>query len=584
MSPPSYDDSAPPGDSLLYRVKMKARIEEGVVYSPYPSIDIPVCSFCSLTKEKLLLNPDKTALVDDAASMTRAEVLSRMQRYAVGFRQNGVAPGDKICIYLKNSIENLLATYGCIMAGATVVLAKTSLTESELCYQAKDSDSTHVLTDVELTHEVSRAVPSLSLKGLFCMGHAPGFVSAAEFLKLDENEYQELPITDPKNTVLTVCYTSGTTGMPKGTEMTHYNFVACFYSTTSILPFGEGDVLLAVNPITHLSGMLYAMIVLLNGGTNVISPATFSVTEIMDAVDKYKVTGIHLFPSRLQALVREMRRSGRRLPSMKRIAVTGSLLSATATDAAWEAFDKLECLFNVYAMTESCSIITAQAKTTGSRTRADSGFPNTTGNAKVVLTEPLKNAVYLQTMIGHKSWILSQGEKLGPSQIGEICFQIEGMTRGYYKRPKETVELFDEEGWCKSGDAGYYDEDGRLYIVERLKQLIKCMDNQVAPAELEELLLREHSTDIAEISVVGLPHSEYGEVPAAAVVLTQEGRNKNLKILAKSIKATAESHLAMHKHLHGGVFFVDSLPKTDTAKVNKPMLVHLFTQKQMHLF
>ncbi|XP_037568193.1 uncharacterized protein LOC119449075 [Dermacentor silvarum] len=90
-------------------------------------------------------------------------------------------------------------------------------------------------------------------------------------------------------------------------------------------------------------------------------------------------------------------------------------------------------------------------------------------------------------------------------------------------------------------DAGYYDEDGRLYIVERLKQLIKCMDNQVAPMELEELLLREHSADIAEVSVVGLPHSDYGEAPAAAIVLTQEGRAKNPELLATSIKATVES-------------------------------------------
>ncbi|XP_049268968.1 uncharacterized protein LOC119382105 [Rhipicephalus sanguineus] len=408
---------------------MKARIEDGVVYSPHPSIDIPLCSFCCLTRERLLVNPDKTALVDDATSLTRVEVLSRMQRYAVGFRQNGVVPGDRICIYLKNSIDNLLAAYGCIMAGATVVLAKTSLTESELRYEAEDSDSTHVLTDVELTEKVSRAVQSLPLKGLFCMGHAAGFVSAAEFAKLDEKEYQELPVPDPKNTVLAVAYTSGTTGLPKGTELTHYNFVACVYSTT--LRF-------------HGTG---------GGG--------------------------------------------------------------------------------------------------GGRRRKDRGVIN-----------------------------FVTGKKLGPHEIGEIRFQIDGMARGYYKRPKESAELFDEEGWCKSGDAGYYDEDGRLYIVERLKQLIKCRDNQVVPAELEELLLREHSTDIAEISIVGLPHSEYGEAPAAAVVLTREGRNKDLKLLAGSIKATVQSHLATHKHLHGGVIFLESLPKTDTGKVNKPKVVRLITQEQ----
>ncbi|KAH6935562.1 hypothetical protein HPB50_006801 [Hyalomma asiaticum] len=194
---------------------MKARIEDGVVYSPYPPIDIPVCSFYALAKEVLLTNPEKTALVDDVASVTRAEVLSRMRRYAVGFRRNGISAGDRVCVHLKNSVENLLALYGCILAGATVVLAKASLQESELCYQASDSDSVFILTE-----------------GLFCMGDTSGFVSAADFPQLDENEYQEYPIADPKSTVLAVCYTSGSTGMPKGVEMTHYSYVASFYTTS----------------------------------------------------------------------------------------------------------------------------------------------------------------------------------------------------------------------------------------------------------------------------------------------------------------------------------------------------------------
>lgn len=531
---------------------MKAPIKDCVVYSPYPSIEIPVCSFYALAKEKLLWNPNKTALVDDVTSITRVEVLSRMQRYAVGFQRNGVVPGDRICVHLKNSVENILAMYGCILAGAAVVLAKTSLNISDLRYQAEDSDSTHILTDMENTEKVTRSVASLSIKGLFCMGRTAGFVSATEFAELDESEYQECPVDDPKSTVLAVCYTSGSTGRPKGVEMTHYNYVASFYTTRFVLPFRDGDVFLGLNPITHQSGMLYTVIVMLDGGTSIITSASLNSVEIMDAVDKYKVTGVHLFPSRLQALLREMHRTGRQLPSVKHLVITGSVLSTSVADRARKAFERLESMLNMYAMTESCCIITAQPKTGGARTGDDTGVPNTTVMLKVV--------------------DLFTGQKLGPHRIGEICYHISGMALGYYKRPKETAELFDEEGWCKSGDAGYYDDDGHLYIVERLKQLIKCMDNQVAPGELEELLLREHSVNIAEVTVVGLPHSEYGEAAAAAVVLSQEGSEKNPELLAKGIKATVETHFAVYKHLHGGVFFVDSLPKTDNAKVNRPAL------------
>ncbi|KAK8783303.1 hypothetical protein V5799_010332, partial [Amblyomma americanum] len=161
------------------------------------------------------------------------------------------------------------------------------------------------------------------------------------------------------------------------------------------------------------------------------------------------------------------------------------------------------------------------------------------------------------------------GQKLGPYETGEIRYRNISTIKTYYKRPKESAELYDKEGWC---DAGYYDEDGRFYIVERLKQMIKCMDNQVVPAELEELLLREHGRDIAEVSVVGLPHNELGEAPAAAVVLTEQGRRRDGQQLAESMKGAVERNLAVHKHLYGGVFFVESLPKTETSKVNRPAL------------
>ncbi|KAL1437916.1 hypothetical protein MTO96_048502 [Rhipicephalus appendiculatus] len=261
-------------------------------------------------------------------------------------------------------------------------------------------------------------------------------------------------------------------------------------------------------------------------------PTTMTPLELMDTIDKYKVTAALFFSSQLQVIVREMRRAGRMLPTLRKIGTGGSVLPASVVKAAYEVFGGLEQLSNPYVMTESCGFVTGQPKSAGCRNSTDVGIPATGVTVKVV--------------------DVSTRDKLGPHQIGEICFRMPSMVRGYYKRPRESAELFDEEGWCRTGDAGYYDEDGCFHICERLKQMIKCMDNQVFPSELEELLLRVHATQIAEVSVVGLSHDEYGEAPAAAIVLTEEGKKQDVSTLVTEIKNTVANNLAVHKHLHGG--------------------------------
>ncbi|KAH6935016.1 hypothetical protein HPB50_002965 [Hyalomma asiaticum] len=301
------------------------------------------------------------------------------------------------------------------------------------------------------------------------MGHAAGFVAVPDFPILDDQEFREIPISDPRSAVLVVCYTSGTTGMPKGVNITHYNFVACFCTSRLHVPWGKGDIFFGSQPITHMCGVLFPVIAMLDGACCALVPAKLTPREIMDAVDKHKATATLFFPTQLQAIVREMQRTGRGLPSMRAIAAGGSVLTASAATAARESFSGLKLLLNMYGMTESCGII--------------------------------------------------------------AC------------------------------DAGYYDENGRFFITERLKQMIKCMDNQVVPTELEELLLRHHVDEIDEVSVVGIPHPDFGEAPAAAVVLTGKGRTQDIRALAEKIKATVSANLAVHKHLHGGVYFVGLLPE-----------------------
>lgn len=527
---------------------MKARIQDGIVYSPYPSADVPRCSFFEAAEKALLLKPDKTALVDESQSLTRREFLMRLRQYCAGFQKHGVRPGDRVCVHVGNSVESFVAMWGCVAAGASVVLAKPSLTERELRYQITDSDSTHILVELELAEKAARAVDGLSLKTLFATGPFEGFVSTLTFPTSVEHDFEVPTIQNPCECVLAVAYTSGTTGLPKGVELTHYSFMANLITGRWTFPWDESDVVLLPTPITHGSGLTLVTISVLLGSTCVIATPKCNLQEVSEAVEKHKVTAAFLLPWHLQFLVGEMQRTGRRLKGLRRVGTGGSPLSRTQYEVAKEAFGgTLECLANVYGMTEAMGVVCSPSME--GAVGNDIGFPAPLSQIKIVDR--------------------ATGEKLGPNRTGEICFRAPMVMKGYYKRPKETAEFFDEEGWCQSGDAGYYEEDGRIHFVQRFKEMIKCMDNQVVPAELEELLLHAHSSVILDVCVFGMPNPDYVEAPTAAVVLRDKGCTKDLAKLASELKLTIAGNCSTHKHLYGGVYFLDSLPKTESGKTNR---------------
>ncbi|XP_029834051.2 4-coumarate--CoA ligase 1 [Ixodes scapularis] len=490
-------------------------------------------------------------LVDDSRALTRAECLIQMQRFAAGFQAHGVQPGDHVCVHLDNSIDNYVAMYGCIFAGAVVVLAKTSLTERELHYQVKDADVLHILTEQNFVQKVSNVHAKAPFKGLFVMGDAEGFVSASKFSHWKESEFQEILVPDPERTLMALAYTSGTTGLPKAVEITHCNYVASFYTYAPFSTATEADVALLWNPITHASG-LWSIFTALIGATCVVAPHTLSMEGYADLIDRFKVTALTCFPTRLRNLVQYARSADRRLNTVLHIGVGGSVLSEQLAKLSLSTFGNLRSLRYIYGMTESNGSICIPPKDVVCYTNV--GWPCAMVEIKIV--NP------------------TSGEALKANEIGELCFRTPAASRGYYKRPLATAQFRDRDGWCRSGDLAYHDTDGRIYFVERIKEMIKCLDNQVVPAELEELLLANHD-GIAEVAVVGLPHSVYGEAPAAVVVPKKDIGNGG-QAMEKEIKGIIAGTCARHKHLYGGVFFMESLPKTETGKVRRKALVDIW--------
>ncbi|XP_075752405.1 putative 4-coumarate--CoA ligase 2 isoform X2 [Rhipicephalus microplus] len=435
---------------------LKGRIENKILYSPYPTLAIPVCSVYTCVKSFLSIAGNRPVAVDYTTSYTRQELLLALERYAAGFQSHGLKLGDHVCVHMRNSVDAFVAVFSLIFAGATIVLAKTSLTTRELLYQMTDGDATYIVTDPPNADKVRKVCDELKIpeKARFVLGEAPGFTSILGFVHMDPKQFREVPVADPRNTIAGISYTSGTTGLPKGVEITHFSFVANIVLSKDITASDETDVFLAWNPITHMSGFMFTMLGICIGSTCVIVSPALTFNQFIDVCNKYQILN------------------------------------------------------------------------------------------------------------------KSNEQLMGPNEPGELLFRTPSVMRGYYKRPKETAEILLKDGWCSSGDVIYYDHNGRLHYLDRLKEMIKCMDNQVVPAELEDLIMSKCPA-IAEVCVLGLPHPEYGEA-AAAFVIPHE-RHKG-EVTEDDIKKVVADNLAKHKHLYGGVYFPPSLPRTDTGKLQKNLI------------
>ncbi|XP_077539494.1 putative 4-coumarate--CoA ligase 2 [Haemaphysalis longicornis] len=527
---------------------LTARIENRVVYSPHPQLTVPVCSLYTFVKLLLSVEDPKIAVEDHNTRYTRKELLREFERYAAGFQSVGVKAGDHICVHVGTSVESFLAVFGLIFAGATVVLSKPSLSHRELAVQMADGKATCVLTESSNAEKVRNVCDELDMPitARFVLGEAAGFISTSAFAQLDAKDFREVPVADPRNTLVGLLYTSGTTGMPKGVEVSHHSFVAHMVQSRLITASDETDVLLAWNPITHISGFLFTILSACIGSTCVIVPPDITFEQFIEVCTKFQVTSVFSFPTRLNGLINEMLRSNLRLEKVRKLCVSGSTVPEVITRHARDVFPNLRSFRNFFGSTECVGVITTPGQDEICFT--DLGVPTPNLELKILS--------------------VTTREPLGPNEDGEIVYRTPSAMRGYYRNPEATAEYLDADGWCHSGDIGFYDENGRLNYVERMRDLIKCMDNQVAPSKLEALIM-SHCPAVAEVCVVGLPQPEYGEAAAAFVVLKtgHEG-----KVTGEAIKKIVADNLAKHNHLLGGVYFLDSLPRTGTGKAQRSVL------------
>lgn len=531
-----------------------ATIEDRVVRSSVPDQPVPEADYATYLRSVWGKFKDHTALInsDTGESYTYKELEDACTRVAAGLASLGFGPGDMAGIHCETSLDAMVAFYGTAFAGGSMVFAKASLAAPEVNYDFEETKPCIVFCDEQNAAKAEEACKTIpSVKTLVIFGQREGMMPFATLRQ--SPRAASLPSVKPES-LLAVLFSSGTTGLPKAAMLSHRNAIAqLFASSIDNSPaIASHDVLLGTAPFTHVSGLLFNHAVFASGACLVIVKSS-EPCDILPAIEKYKGTVMFQFPTILQKIVKSPLIERYDVSSIKKVYVGGSATPSVTIKETLDRFN-LDHFGQVYSMSESFG--SGMISNHNDKDYETVGRPTLMTKVKVV--------------------DVNTGEKLGPRQTGEICIKSPTCISGYMNNSEATANLYDDEGFLRTGDIGYYNESGEFYVVDRIKDMFKCMDRQVAPSEIEDLLTKHEA--VKEAAVVGVPHAEYGEAPRAFVVLTP-GYAPN-EATAAEIQALVSANTAPQKHLHGGLEFVSTIPKSDTGKNLRKDLRNAYLQRQ----
>ncbi|XP_065290310.1 uncharacterized protein [Dermacentor albipictus] len=525
-------------------------VKDRIVHSPYPDVQIPECTLYNFVAEFLRQYADRTAFIEEEEeTMSYAQLLTRLRQYATGFRKHGVKRGDRFIVAVENSTDALVSILALMFSGCVACFASGPRTARELVYHVKDAEASFCLTDnynlASLTGEESDSL----FKRIFVVRDTPGYVSVTSFRGLPEMALEELQEEDTRKALCAIAYTSGTTGEPKGVMLSQYSFVCAIESIRAMRPTGGKNVLIVLWNIYLVCAIRAFMSALCSGSTSVIMNPKVGSKKIMETVKKHKAASLCVSASHLQLLLREALNADETLKSVTYVCSVGSTMPDSAVENMRRVFD-LRNLGHVYGLTEAAGVVTAPLS--HDTTVSFLGYAHVGVLIKVVDVDTR--------------------EPLPAGKSGEICVKIPS---GYLNKPEATKQVLDSEGWLSTGDCGYYDEEGCVYYVERLKDTIKFRGTHVPSVELEQLI--GSMAEVREVAVVGTPSFEYQDATTAFVV--PEPPATGSVDLALKIKDYVAAITPIHMHLYGGVVFTDSLPRNYMGKVLKRELRKIAADK-----
>ncbi|HYD09389.1 MAG TPA: fatty acid--CoA ligase [Acidimicrobiales bacterium] len=503
---------------------------------------MPIDSIASLIRTHAAERPDRPAVSAGDRTLTFAELDARSNQVAQALKAEGIGPEDRVAFLDKNSIEYFEILFGGGKLNAVNVAVNWRLAPPEVAYTVNDAQAKVFVVGEEFTHILDAIEAELTtVKKIIVVGNSDKHETYDGWV--DSQPSDDPNAQSGPEDVAFQLYTSGTTGLPKGVMLTNTNLFTLLAQVGDDWLLDGDSVNLVAMPLFHIGGSGYAVAGMFPGCHTVLMKEV-DPSAMLDMIPSLGITNMFAVPAVLQFMLMMPQAQSNDFSSLKCIVYGASPISVEVLSKSIETF---KCAFiQAYGMTETTgAIVTLMPED------HDPKGPN---------AHRLRSAG--KAIQGVEIRIVTpEGNDAEQGEVGEIWTRSGQNMKGYWNKPEETTKTVTDDGWLKTGDAGYLDADGYLYIHDRVKDMIVSGGENIYPAEVENVLMAH--PDIADVAVIGVPDDKWGEA-VKALVVKAEGKDPS----PDDIIAFAKERVASYK-CPKSVDFIDALPRNPSGKILK---------------